>query len=122
MSIAPLHGFSELGDDMRRRGLIRIPHAEIDDVLTPRTGLFLQLADDIEDIGGQAPDTLEFGFHGHTINRKSPEKGRDRTPYWGARVTSTWQRPDVIRRATAIGYFFRGACRPSSTASSSGLR
>ena len=52
--------FYQLIDDMLRRGLIRIPHAEIDDVLSPRPRLCLQLIDDIEDVGRKAFDLAEF--------------------------------------------------------------
>ena len=44
-------GLDELGDDMRRRGLVGIGHAEIDDVLACAAGLETQLADGVEDVG-----------------------------------------------------------------------
>ena len=65
--VAALGGLGELVDDVLRGGLIRIAHAEIDDVLAARTGRHLQLADDVEDIGGQALDALKVSFHGVTL-------------------------------------------------------
>ncbi len=44
-------GLDQLGDDVGRRGLVGITHAEIDDVLAGAAGLETQLADRVEDIG-----------------------------------------------------------------------
>ena len=44
-------GLDELVDDMRRRGLVGIAHAEIDDVLAGAARLETQLADRVEDVG-----------------------------------------------------------------------
>ncbi len=56
VGIAAARGFHQLVDDMVRRGLVGIAHAEIDDVLAGRPGLLLQFTDDIEHIGRQALD------------------------------------------------------------------
>jgi hypothetical protein len=43
--------------------LVWVPHAEINDVLTPSTRGLLQLSDDIEDVRGKTLDTLKMGIH-----------------------------------------------------------
>ena len=67
VGIAPLGGFCQLIDNMLWRGLIRIAHAEIDNILTPRSRCGLHLSNNIEDIGRQTTDSLEIGFHDSTL-------------------------------------------------------
>jgi hypothetical protein len=55
-----LGGLDQLGHDVLRRAQIRIAHAEVDDVLTPRAGLGLEIVDDRKDVGGQALDSIEL--------------------------------------------------------------
>ena len=52
---------------MLRGGLVRIAHAEINNILTPRSRCFLQIANDIEDIGRQTTNALEICFHDSTL-------------------------------------------------------
>ena len=57
-------GLDQLFDDVFRRRLIGIAHAEVDDVLAARARLGLQIVDDVEDVGRQAFDALEVGVQG----------------------------------------------------------
>ena len=66
MRVASGHGFAKLVHDMLRRGLIRIAHPEIDDVLAAPTRLGSQVADDAEYIRGKARDALKLFSHGKT--------------------------------------------------------
>ena len=59
MRIAAAHGLTKLIDNVRRRRLIRITHAEIDNVLTTRACSLLQLANDVENIRGQPLNPLK---------------------------------------------------------------
>jgi len=40
-------------------GQIRVPHAQIDDILSPPSRLHLQLVDDAEDIGRKSHHAME---------------------------------------------------------------
>ena len=62
MGIGALHGFNQFIDDVPRRGLVGIAHAEIDDVLTAPAGGEFKLAGDIEYVRRQAFDARKF-FH-----------------------------------------------------------
>jgi len=68
MRVAPLRGLHQLVDDVLRRGLVRIAHAEIDDVLAPAPGSGLQLAGDVEYIGREPLDPGEL-MHGRGVSR-----------------------------------------------------
>ncbi len=61
----------QLFDDVLRRRLIGVAHAEVDDVLAPSAGLGLQVIDDVEDVGRQAFDALEVGVQGYLPKRLS---------------------------------------------------
>ena len=63
MRITPLDGLREFLDDVRGRGLIRIAHTKIDDVLPARPGCGLQFTDNVEDIGRQSLYALEVVIH-----------------------------------------------------------
>lgn len=69
----------QLFDDVLRRRLIGVAHAEVDDVLAPSAGLGLQVIDDVEDVGRQAFDALEVGVQGYLPKRLS---GRARRISW----------------------------------------
>ncbi|MDC4225747.1 MAG: hypothetical protein MPW15_16225 [Candidatus Manganitrophus sp.] len=58
--VAAARGLDELVDDVLRRRLVRVAHAEIDHVLAALTGLRLQLVDDVEHIRRQPLDSLKF--------------------------------------------------------------
>ena len=64
MGVATLGRFHQLVDDVRRRGLVGITHAEINDVLTRRPSLLLELADNIEHVRREARNALELIIHG----------------------------------------------------------
>ena len=57
--IGPLRHSAQLLDDMRRRGAIRIAHAEVDDVFAAAARGHLQLGSDIEDVRGKTFDAFE---------------------------------------------------------------
>ena len=59
MRIRTLRGLDELVDDVLGRALVRVAHAEVDDVLAPGSRLGLQLIDDVEDIGRQPLDAVK---------------------------------------------------------------
>ena len=63
MGARVLHRLHQLGDDVRRRRAIGVAHAEIDDVLAHATGLGLGAVHLGEDVGRQAPDTVELLGH-----------------------------------------------------------
>jgi hypothetical protein len=65
--IAALHGFNELVDDMGGRRAVRIPHAEIDDVLAAPAGLHLEFSRDAENVRREALDAreLRLGVRSH---------------------------------------------------------
>src|SRR5436190_7731341 len=55
----------QLVDDVLRRGLVGVAHAEIDDVLPSRSRLGLEIVDDAEDVGRQPLDPVEV-VHGRS--------------------------------------------------------
>ena len=63
MGVGALHGLDQLLDDVARRGLVGIAHAEVDHVLAAPARGELQLAGDVEDVRRQALDAGKF-FHG----------------------------------------------------------
>lgn len=65
-----LHHFDQLVDDVLRRGLIGIAHAEVDDVLAPGSRLGFQLVDDVEDIRRQALDSRKIVFHPEAFRKR----------------------------------------------------
>ena len=52
MGITALGGLYQFVDNMLRRGLVRVAHAEVDNVFTSGTGLLLQVSNDVENIRG----------------------------------------------------------------------
>jgi hypothetical protein len=58
--VGPLHGLDQLVDDVRRRRPVGIAHAHVDDVFAAPARRHLQLAGDVEDVGGQALDAREL--------------------------------------------------------------
>ena len=67
MAARVLHGFDQLGDDMRRGRAVRIAHAEVDNIHRggPRLGLGgVYLG---KDIRGQAADAVELFGHGSSV-------------------------------------------------------
>ena len=59
MRVTAAHCIPQFVDNMRGRWLIRITHAEIDNVLTTRARSLLQLANDVENIRGQPLNPLK---------------------------------------------------------------
>ena len=59
MRVTAAHCIPQFVDNMRGRGLIRITHAEIDNVLTTRARSLPQLANDVENIRGQPLNPLK---------------------------------------------------------------
>ena len=59
MGITAIYRIPQLVDNMLRRRLVRIAHAEIDNIFTTSAGSLLQLADDIENIRRQTLYTLK---------------------------------------------------------------
>ena len=59
MGITAIYRIPQLIDNMLRRRLVRIAHAEIDNIFTTSAGSLLQLADDIENIRRQTLYTLK---------------------------------------------------------------
>ena len=65
----------ELVDDVRRRGLVGVAHAEVDDVLAAMTCGRLELVDGAEDVRGQAVDAGEMSVrwgHEHARSGEGP--------------------------------------------------
>jgi hypothetical protein len=79
-------------DHVMRRRLVRIAHAEIDDVVTGRARLRLELVDLGKDVRRQALYAVEFVFH------DSLECWLESWP--GRRLTRRrcWPRPSRLRR------------------------
>ena len=69
-------GLDQLVDDVLGRRLVRVAHAEIDDVLATGPGRFPALGDDVEDVGRQALDAREI----RTGRRRHRKRRRDRSP------------------------------------------
>ena len=88
---------TELVDDVLGRALIRIPHAQVDDVLTLGPRLALQVVDDREDIGGQPLDPVEL-IHGRVSRRSedhtAPRVGVSRNPLSGAEIARRRRAPN----------------------------
>ena len=63
MGITAPCGLHQFVDDMLRRSLVRVTHAEIDDVLTRGPGLLLQVANDIENVGWEAFNPPKLVVH-----------------------------------------------------------
>jgi hypothetical protein len=61
--IAALNRLTQLLDDVWRRGLVRVTHAEINDVFSAGTGGLLQFTNDIEDVGRETLNALKMGIH-----------------------------------------------------------
>ncbi len=59
MGITAIYRIPQLIDNMLRRRLVRIAHAEINNIFTTSAGCLLQLADDIENIRRQTLYTLK---------------------------------------------------------------
>ncbi len=80
MGITATGGFHQLVDDGPGRGLVRIAHPEVDNVLAGGPGLLLQVADDIENIGRKPFDPPKMIVHdaltlkGATAAQPRPEK------------------------------------------------
>jgi hypothetical protein len=64
MRIAAPNRFPQLLDDVRRCRLVRVAHAEINDVLSASARGLLQFTDDIEDVGRETLNALKMGIHG----------------------------------------------------------
>jgi hypothetical protein len=64
MGVFALGGLDQLIDDMFRRRLVGVAHAEINNVLATGARLGLQVVDNVEDVGRQTFDALEVGVQG----------------------------------------------------------
>jgi hypothetical protein len=62
VSIASLDCFSQLVNDVARRGLIRIPHAKVNNILPPGSSVFLKGIGDAEYIRGKPLNPMKL-FH-----------------------------------------------------------
>ena len=72
VGIRALGGLGQLIHNMLRRGLVRITHTKINNILAPLSRLRLQLIDDVEYVGGQAFDSLKiFDQNSYSSARKS---------------------------------------------------
>ena len=60
MGVAALCGFHQLVHDVLRRGLVRVAHAEVDDVLATPARRHLEFADHVEDVRRKSLDAGEF--------------------------------------------------------------
>ena len=65
MVLRIFRGFDQFVEDMLRRGMIRIPHAEVDDVFAGLPSLEFQRLNFIEHIRRQPVDPVEAFFGGH---------------------------------------------------------
>ena len=63
MGVTTLGGLNQLVDDVLRRWLIRVTHAEINNILTTCPRRRLQLIDNIKNIRGQPLDAGKFFYH-----------------------------------------------------------
>jgi hypothetical protein len=91
-----LHGFDQLGDDMRRGGAVRIAHAQVDDVLALGAGAGLGRVDLGEDVGWQAADAVEFVGHGDFLVCRFMEGGRKAPRAAGPLFTRLGQSPGLL--------------------------
>lgn len=63
MRVAAPNRLTQLLDNVRRCGLIRVAHAEIDNVFSAGTGGLLQFTNDVEDVGRETLNALKMGIH-----------------------------------------------------------
>ncbi len=63
MGVRAIRRFTPFVDDNLWRSLVRITHAEIDNVFSRRPGLLFQITDDVENIRGEALNALKLVFH-----------------------------------------------------------
>jgi hypothetical protein len=61
--IAALRRLTQLLDDVGRGWLVRVTHAEINDVFPARTRSLLQFTNDVEDVGWKTLNALKMGIH-----------------------------------------------------------
>jgi hypothetical protein len=73
---------------VRRCRLVRIAHAEINDVLSASTRGLLQFTDDIEDVGRETLNALKMGIHDVDARLK-------------CRLIQPYQGNQIVRRAVA---------------------
>jgi hypothetical protein len=52
MGVATPGGFDQFVDNMRGRGLIRVSHTKIDDILPSRSRALLKFTNNVKNIGG----------------------------------------------------------------------
>ena len=69
MGIAALRGLHQLVDDMLRRGLIGIAHAEVDDVFAAPARRHFEFADHVEHVGRKTLNAWEFFGQGFTLRQ-----------------------------------------------------
>ena len=61
--VTALRTLHQFVDNMCRRGLVRIAHAEIDDVLPRCPGLVFQVTDNVENVGGKTRNAPKLLVH-----------------------------------------------------------
>ena len=65
MGVATTGCFHQFIHNMFRRGLIRIAHTEVDNVLPSRASLLLEVTDNIKNVWRQALDTPKLVIHNY---------------------------------------------------------
>lgn len=77
MRVTAAHCIPQFIDNMRRRGLIRITHAEIDNVLTTRARGLLQFPYDVENIRREPLNPLKVCIQNRSrLSRLTQSKPR----------------------------------------------
>jgi hypothetical protein len=77
MGVTTLHRLDQLVDDVLRRRLVRIAHAEVDNIFTAAARCHFELAHLVENIRWQALDTREFFGQGDYTAGLRLRDGRD---------------------------------------------
>jgi len=85
--------FDEFVHDVLRSGLVRVAHAEVDDVFATTTGRHLEFAHDVEHVGRQPLDAREFSGQGvYTTAEWWTNRGGRTLPARGSPVKRDFRR------------------------------
>ena len=98
MSVAAPGSLYQLVNDMLRRGLIRVAHPEVNDILSRRPGPLLELAYNVKNIGGKALYALKLIVHGANHIKKAGSKGNAAVN----RVANTTESTPCCQRSTEL--------------------
>ena len=99
MGISALGGFYHLVDNMGGGRLIGVTHAEIDNIFARGPGLLLQVADNIENIRGEAFNTPKLVVHVTPGLLSAPDEARS----FKKVANSTESAPNCQRSSATAG-------------------